>query len=169
MLLMDASLTIFRVFTQDLIGLPVSHIWRGHGSAIFIEFGELTPSKLIRRDGSTGNAKGQFSLMIDADWRLERGNNILCGSTSDDQVIDAQLPLLRGSVAEKADVVDRLPELLLKLKTGTYISTFKSDEISSEWALADRRSGPPTRWLTVKDGELQIEAGFGVRADSTGE
>ena len=31
-------------FRDALIGLPLSHFWRGHGSAIFLEFGRLTPT-----------------------------------------------------------------------------------------------------------------------------
>ncbi|WP_129219386.1 hypothetical protein [Lichenibacterium ramalinae] len=36
------------------IGMPVSHVWRGHGSALFIELGALAPR--TRRDGSRGRS-----------------------------------------------------------------------------------------------------------------
>ncbi len=29
----------FAEFRDELIGLPLSHLWRGHGSAIFLKFG----------------------------------------------------------------------------------------------------------------------------------
>ena len=39
-------------FADALTGLPVSHVWRGHGSALFVEFGRLQSQ--TRRDGSSG-------------------------------------------------------------------------------------------------------------------
>ena len=166
---MDTPLTTLHDFTWDLIGLPITHVWRGHGSAIFLKFGESTPSKLVRKDGSPGNPKGQFGLMIDADWRLEQDQSILCGSTSDDQSIDAQLLLLQGLLVKKADLLGRLPELSLRLTTNIYVVTFKSDDDSSQWALADRRNGPPTRWLDVNDGEARVKVDALVRTSLTAD
>lgn len=31
----------FKAFSLPLIGLPVTHVWRGYVSAIFLEFGDL--------------------------------------------------------------------------------------------------------------------------------
>lgn len=31
----------FFEFVSPMIGLPLSHVWRGYGSALFIELGEL--------------------------------------------------------------------------------------------------------------------------------
>ena len=72
---------LFSEFTTPLLGLPVTHIWRGAGSAIFLEFGELHPTTW--RDGSTGNPKGEWAIMIEWSWRVEGRKSILCGSWSD--------------------------------------------------------------------------------------
>jgi hypothetical protein len=53
----------FEDFTHTLIGLPLSYIWIGYGSAIFLEFGALQPR--LRRDGSEGNPRGAWTLMIE--------------------------------------------------------------------------------------------------------
>lgn len=64
-------------FFDALIGKPVSHIWSGHGSAIFIEFGELTIR--TNEDKNTAQPFGELSLMIEWSWRIERPKSILGG------------------------------------------------------------------------------------------
>jgi len=66
---------------NNLISMPVTHVWRGAGSALFLEFGALT--QRMRRDGSAGNARGEVTLMIEWSWRIEAPDSILCGSWSD--------------------------------------------------------------------------------------
>ncbi len=36
--------TVFESMRLGLIGMPLSLLWRGYGSAIFLEFGKLTPN-----------------------------------------------------------------------------------------------------------------------------
>lgn len=43
---------------QPLAGLPVSLPWKGYGSAIFLELGEMAPLQHARRRGA--RASGQF-------------------------------------------------------------------------------------------------------------
>jgi hypothetical protein len=57
-------------FRNALIGKPVSHVWRGYGSAFFLEFGKLTPRK--RKSGEAGNPMGELTLMVEWSWRIER-------------------------------------------------------------------------------------------------
>jgi hypothetical protein len=57
------NIALIEDFTARLIRLPVSHIWRGHGSALFLEFGLLQPR--TKRDGSLGFPEGEMSLMIE--------------------------------------------------------------------------------------------------------
>jgi hypothetical protein len=58
--------------TTGLIGIPVTHIRRGYGSAIFIELGELKPGRLLR-NGTLGNPRGPFGLKIEWSWRVGSG------------------------------------------------------------------------------------------------
>ena len=71
----------FDSFAAPFIGLPVSHVWQGYGSAIFLEFGRTQTGR--RRDGSPGNPRGEWSLMIQWSWRIEGKRRIWCGSSSD--------------------------------------------------------------------------------------
>jgi hypothetical protein len=52
-----------------IVGMPLSHVWRGNGSALFLEFGTLSAqrgkdgSARLRGDGSPSNPLGEVTLM----------------------------------------------------------------------------------------------------------
>ena len=58
---MSCSPEDFDDFRQAFIGQDVSHVWRGYGSALFVEFGVLRASAAERPDGSQGNPKASFA------------------------------------------------------------------------------------------------------------
>jgi hypothetical protein len=149
--------TDFGEFRDALAGLVISHIWRGYGSALFIEFGELTPSKHIRRDGARGNPKGRMGLMLDCDWRIERGLSIVCGSGGDDADWKATFDSLKDAKVADASLVGRLAEICIELTSGDFLVSFTSAEGDPQWALADRRDPERSRWLSVRGGLLQTE------------
>jgi hypothetical protein len=60
--LSDDSVSALQPFRHALIGLPLSCLWRGYGSAIFLEFGRLTAS--YRRSGESTNPTDELGLMI---------------------------------------------------------------------------------------------------------
>jgi len=53
----------------SLVGKPISHVWRGYGSALFIGFGSLR--SIAKRDGSSSNPEGDVSLGGEWSWRIE--------------------------------------------------------------------------------------------------
>lgn len=61
----QAQQALFEAFVAPLIDLPVSHVWQGHGSAIFLEFSVLKPHPRVRRDGSLCDPDGEMGLMIE--------------------------------------------------------------------------------------------------------
>lgn len=67
----------FNEFCAPLIGLTINNIWQGYGSAIFLEFGRLEIRP--RRDGSPGNPRGEWGLMVEWGWRIEGKRRIWCG------------------------------------------------------------------------------------------
>lgn len=85
----------FDAFAETLVGLPISHVWRGYGSAIFIEIGGLSPQS--RRDGSSGNPEGQVSLGVEWSWRIEDRSSIICGSWSEEERWESSLDLLHAT------------------------------------------------------------------------
>jgi hypothetical protein len=145
-------LTDFSAFLASVVGLPVSHVWRGYGSALFVELGELTPSR-VRRDGSPGNPEGEMSLMIEWSWRIERPRSILCGSFSDETKWPGAFAKLVGTTVENVTIFGRLPEVSLALSNGLHVSSFMTAEGQPQWVLFDRRA-PTTSWLAVERGAV---------------
>lgn len=137
-----------------LRGMSVSHAWRGHGSAIFLEFGELAAK--TRTDGSPGNPDGELTLMIEWSWRIERGDDIVCGSWSDDGLWQSWLERLIGHTVSDFGVFGRLPEANLSLNGGIHVLSFMTSEGGPEWAMMDHRdNGLAT--MMVKHGRVCAE------------
>jgi hypothetical protein len=147
---------ILQTFRNALIGLPLSHLWRGYGSAIFLEFGRLTPSKRTRPDETPQNPRGEFSLMIEWSWRIEGTTSILRGSWSDERLWEPTFDLLRNRAVTDLSVVGRLPEVVVALTEDHFVSSFMTAEGDPSWALLDRR-GDAIRTLHVREGRLKTE------------
>jgi hypothetical protein len=145
-----ASSTLDR-YRDNLVRMNLTHTWRGHGSAIFLEFGALT--QRMRHDGSPGEPEGELGAMIQWSWRIEGRNSIICGSWSDDALWEAALLQLQGSTVENVDIFGKLPELAVELSNGHRVVSFMTSEGDPQWTLFDRRS-PTKRWLHVRDGRL---------------
>jgi len=148
------GVSVLQTFRDALIDLPLSHLWRGHGSAIFLEFGRLTPQTL--RTGAAGNPSGEFGLMVEWSWRIENRTSILCGSWSGEHLWEPTFDLLRNRVVVELSVVGRLPEVVVALTEGLYVSSFMTAEGDPCWALFDRR-GDTVRTLNVRGGSLNID------------
>ena len=143
----------FEAFVSPLIGLPVSHIWNGHGSAIFLEFGLLTPSTSRRRDGSLKNPKGEFTLMIEWSWRIEGRRLIWGGSWSDAERWTRLLPRLKDESVTAVSLVGRLLEIDVALSNGLHLASYMTAEGDPEWALLSRR-GREVISVSVRAGRL---------------
>jgi hypothetical protein len=144
----------FSPFESALIGLPVSHVWRGHGSAIFVELGRLAPSTRVRRDGSIGNPFGEITLMIEWSWRIERPRSILGGSWSSERRWPGMFKNLQGTKVIGAKLVGTLPEIELSLSNGLRLASFMTAEGQPEWGLICRNDLQCT--LGVRAGRLAV-------------
>src|SRR3990167_4184738 len=136
---MEPLLTFERI-ASDLVGMKVSQLWRGHGSAIFLEFGALSPSRVVRRDGSPGNPRGQFTIGIEWSWRIEDATSVVCGSCSEEDLWEPAFDLVRNSSVKALSIVGRLPEIDLALTDGRHLLSFMTAEGDPEWFIIDRRS-----------------------------
>lgn len=124
-------------------GLIVAHVWRGYGSALFVEFGALTPTTRMRKDGSPSAPSGEIGLMIEADWRIEDACTIVCGSGSDEELWEQTFATLIGKHVVNMATFGRLPEILVSLSDGFHVASFSTLEGDPEWTLFDRRSTAP--------------------------
>jgi hypothetical protein len=143
----------FEQFVSPLLGLPVSHVWRGYGSAIFLEFGSLHPTRLL--SGKGGNDQGEMGLMIEWSWRIEGKRRIWCGSWSDDERLLPFLQRLLGRSVEAVATFGRLPEIDVSFSGGLHLLSMMTAEGDPQWALFDRR-GTVQQSMSVRAGRLDI-------------
>lgn len=140
-------------FFDALIGKTVSHVWRGHGSAIFLEFGKLTPRTI--KDKTPGQPFGELSLMIQWSWRLERPKSILCGSWSSEGLWPGAFEKLKGATVSEVQLHGHLPEICVSLSNGLRVASFITVEGQPEWAILTNQ--PKIGSLCVKRGSLYVE------------
>lgn len=143
----------FTEFARPILGLPVSRAWRGHGSALFLEFGRLRHLPAVRtakgRHKPT-HRKGEAGAMIEWSWRVERARSIEVGSWSTEQRLDAGISRLIGPRVADVSVTGRLPELLVGLSDGRWVHSFMTAEGQPSWTVFL----PDGSWLTVERGML---------------
>jgi hypothetical protein len=146
----------FEDFSAPLIGLPVTHLWQGHGSAIILEFGRLAVGG--RRGGASRHPSGEMSLMIEWSWRIEGRRSILCGSWSEQRRRERGLAVLRDSVVADATLFGRLGEIDVGFANGAHLLSFMTAEGDPVWTLFDRRDAE-VRWIGVRRGLVETGAG----------
>ncbi|KZD25500.1 hypothetical protein A4A58_03545 [Tardiphaga robiniae] len=96
--------------------------------------------------------------MIQWSWRIENTASILCGSWSEEHLWAPAFDLLRNKVVVDLSVVGRLPEIVIALTEGLYVSSFMTAEGDPQWAVFDRRDSA-LRTLSVKQGILKLDVG----------
>jgi hypothetical protein len=157
---MEISTEAFGAFAASLIGLPISYVWRGYGSAIFIEFGKL--QFCARRDGSPGHPCGEVSLGVEWSWRIENQNAIQCGSWSEAHLWEPAFDTLRGARIAGCELFGAVPEIRITTDDQIRFLSFSTTDGQPQWYMVDRRDGPE-RWFTVRQGRIHL--GDGTETD----
>ena len=134
----------FADLTRPLVGLPVSHSWRGFGSAIFLELGAL------KSTGEGREPRGRVSVMLQWSWRVESARAIRFGSWSGERRITNGVQSLPGRRVVDVGVTGRLPELVIALSDGLWVHSFMTAEGQPEWTVFLPDGG----WLHVVRGQL---------------
>jgi len=133
-------------FLLDFVGRKISHVWRGAGTSVFIELGELTQEE-------RANPKGEFSFSIEWSWRIEDRNSILLGSFSEDEEISKAIGILMGKKLINAEFFGRLKEIQLQLEGDIWFSSFATIDGNPEWAACNDKK----EWLHYRKGRYLIE------------
>ncbi|WP_155934976.1 hypothetical protein [Methylobacterium sp. 10] len=141
-------------FRTAACGLAVAHVWRGHGSALFVELGALTST--TRRDGSPGQPEGEIGLMIEWSWRIEAGRSIACGSWSDEDLWSPTFARLLGRTVQDLSMFGRLPEVVLSLAGDLRLASFMTAGGDPAWTLFHRR-GPRPIAVGCRSGVVGVE------------
>lgn len=137
----------FTELTRCLLGLSVSHAWRGFGSAIFLELGDLTHK-------GANNPNGEATLMLEFDWRVEKLRSIYFGSTSGKRKIANSLHRLTQETVTGVEVEGRLPELIISFSGNLWLRTFTLYEPQPQWTIFL----PSGKCLSSSQGRIKIEA-----------
>lgn len=143
----------FEKLISPVIGLPVNWPWRGYGSAIFLELGNL--HRIRRRRGNGHHILGEVTIMIEWDWRVEDSSSILFASNSKDEQFDPGLKSLQRRIITSIELVGRVPELAILFDDDRSLRTFVTVPPQPRWAIK-LFQGP---WLSVDEttGELTVE------------
>lgn len=156
----------FHALTRPLIGMPISHTWRGAGSAIFLELGALTThTRTSRSRGEYTYHEGEVGLMLEWSWRVESPRAIQFGSWSTNPQMTRGVASLQGHTVVEVELEGRLPELVLSLDRNRWLHTFMTAEGQPAWAIRLQDQA----WLGVNRGHLHRQGPPSERnaADST--
>jgi len=130
--------TEFNSIVDTLKTLPVNYVWRGYGSAIFLEFGELTET--FRMDGSKAGYAGEITLMIEWSWRVEDKTSVVIGSWSKDEFWLQHLERLKGQKPIQIELFGNLPEIAITFENELRVLSFTTTDGDPEWAIIDKRA-----------------------------
>lgn|GEM_PF-2327405 len=144
----------FNEFTRPLIGMKLTHVWRGMGSAIFLEFGELR-HKVWKNGRVSRNPIGEMGIGLTWSWRIEGRRRIWCGSWSEENNWPRFFQKIIGKSVVGISTFGRLPELDLHLSSGLHVLSFMTADGEPEWGVHDNRDGRE-RSFGVKYGRLHL-------------
>jgi hypothetical protein len=144
-------------FVNALQGSVVSSVWRGHGTAIFLEFGDLS-FKSSTITGRNLQPQGAITLMIEWSWRIERPRSILGGSFSPETRWPAMFEKLIGAKVQNIQFLGALPEVVVWLSNGLRVSSFMTTDGQPAWSIICHKLKIGV--LCVNRGHLHVEAKF---------
>jgi hypothetical protein len=142
----------FQVLVEPLKGLPVSWPWKGFGSSIFLELGELYFDETGVRGG---RKRGQACIWINWDWRIESERVVLYGSSMSGPKIERGIGTLAGTILRSVSLVGEVPELLLSFSNGVRLRSTVMTTGDPQWSI----KLPNDKYLSAKCGVLCLDDG----------
>jgi len=150
---MNMEVQQIKQLVQPLIGMPVSRPWRGYGSAIFLEIGDLSCETIGKRESSRGAA----CIAVEWGWRIENDHAVLVGSSCSAPAIESHLASLKGVSIEAIVVEGMPPELVIHFSNGSRLRSMVMVPGDPQWTIRL----PDDKWLDCEGGKVRI------REDST--
>lgn len=145
---MDRHPRVLSGLREVVVGRTIGHVWRGHGSAIFLELGALPPS--TRADGQPGQPRGDLSIGIEWNWRFERPRSILGGTWSDERRWPAFFRSILGQSIRDLALLGTLPEIELTFSNGMRLRSFMNDAGQPQWWVIEKRSSQTRIWCVER-------------------
>jgi hypothetical protein len=146
----------FAKFSDDLVG---NYVWRGAGSAIFVEFGVLhrvlgqDGLPRLRLDGKPMTPNGDWTLMIEWSWRIEGPRAVSAGSWSSEAEINRVLRKLLHAHVVRVETFGKIPEICISLSNNKSILSFVTVKGDPVWSLMRRRTGA-VEWMKIVKGKF---------------
>jgi hypothetical protein len=140
-------------YLKELIGLPVSLPWTGYGTAIFLELGKLKRKKSIRRNYEVGEA----CIHVSWDWRLEKGTQVLFGSSNSLPFINDGIKTLKGNIIEYIKIIGLVREIEIGFSDNSILKSMIMIDDDPEWSIKIKNG----KYIYPKDGNLYL--GVGIR------
>jgi len=114
-------------FINSITGQTVALVWRGAGTAIFLEVGEV--------DDGIKPPTGEYGVGIEWSWRIEEEHSILVGSFNNDEEIESVKGLLTGQSIESVELFGEIPELCITFSSGRRLLSFATTNGGPEWSV----------------------------------
>ncbi|MCA8989993.1 MAG: hypothetical protein KDA78_20270 [Planctomycetaceae bacterium] len=129
---------------------------------MFLEVGSLKKSK-----GAT-NPAGRVTIMVEADWRIEKPRSIETGSGFSSARIDSGLAALVGVRINRIEIQGRAPEINISLDNGKKFCTFTNWHRQPAWSIGFQDHGlfpldpnwsgiDVNPWIHIQSGRPVIE------------
>lgn len=124
-----------------LLGQKANGCWLGHGSALFLEFGERSLAGDLHHDQF-----GEWSLWCEQIlWRIERGRSVVAGSEDDRETMEMGVAELNGQTLISAIIDPETQDSVLTFTDDLVLRTFVlTSEEDARWYLrqGDSESAP---------------------------
>jgi hypothetical protein len=140
----------FQECVRVLQGLEVSLVWKGYGSAIFLELGPLSPPRQPRGR----HEQGEACLCVEWDWRVENASSILFGSSDTRPEIADGIRGLQGSRIDDIAAVGAVPEVVVLFSNEQRLRSMAMTIGDPQWGIRL----PSGSWLSAKKGALWLDA-----------
>ena len=111
------------------VGLRVSRVWESVEPTVFLELGRL------KRRPHHRMACGQVTVMIESDWRVERGHTIWLGSCFKDSLRERRLEQLVGQRIAAITTEGRISELCILLQDNRGLTTYTDWRAHPQWTV----------------------------------
>jgi hypothetical protein len=136
----------------QLTDMPVSAVWKGYGTTIFLELGNLSLEDQRR------GPKGEVTIYVSWDWRVEKGNRVVFGSSNSSPKMADGIATLVGLTLNGAKIQGRVPELLIEFSNEARLQSAAMCTNTSEWEV----SLPGNIWISCVDGIVYAGDGSGM-------
>lgn len=118
-----------QLLDDQLTGRAPWSVRLGHGTYVFLEFGEVVDAAPTRPRGSTQ------LWVVESIWRIEDGSRLVCGSDDEGTVMAEGLAQLTGQAVTSAELVGPLLDLQLTFGSGLALRTFRCSAEEDAWRL----------------------------------